>query len=231
MALSALWKFVSEVNAYFHDMQPWVLAKNDHQMFVQVISATCHSLYSIGIMAWSIMPNKMELLLNALGCEFKLGQDYDIILRECNWDRTFTLQDLKEPLFVRPESTNEEVNEQEQKQTNQESSTMITIDDFLKLDIRVGTIKRCELVKGSDKLYCLQVDLGELGMRQILSGVAKQFTVEQMVDTQGAFIVNLAPRKMMGLESQGMMIFAKDSQGAMQIVIYSDEIDNGSKLC
>lgn len=81
----------------------------------------------------------------------------------------------------------------------------IQYEDFLKLDVRVGTIVACSNVEGSTKLLKLEVDFGELGKRQILSGIAKWYNPEDLLNKQTTFIVNLPYRKMMGLESQGML--------------------------
>jgi methionyl-tRNA synthetase len=85
-----------------------------------------------------------------------------------------------------------------------------TIDDFGKLDLRVGEVKSAERVPKSDKLLKLQVDLGPLGTRQILAGIGKHYTPEALVGKRIAVLANLPPRKMMGLESQGMVLAAGD---------------------
>lgn len=85
---------------------------------------------------------------------------------------------------------------------------IITIDDFAKLDLRVGTVTNCEKKEGSEKLLRLTVDFGEEGTRNILSGIAPWYQPEELVNKQFIFIVNLEPRKMMGEESQGMILAA-----------------------
>jgi methionine--tRNA ligase beta chain len=83
----------------------------------------------------------------------------------------------------------------------------ISYEDFSKIDVRVGTILAAEKVEGSEKLIKLEVDFGEFGKRQILTGMARWYKPEDFVGMQTTFVLNLKPRKMMGLESQGM-IFA-----------------------
>jgi methionine--tRNA ligase beta chain len=82
----------------------------------------------------------------------------------------------------------------------------ISYEDFQKLDIRVGTIVSAEKVEGSEKLIKLDVDFGELGKRQILTGMAKWHAPERFVGMQTTFILNFPAKKMMGLESQGMIL-------------------------
>src|SRR5262249_2624504 len=71
VALAAAWKFIADINAYFQAQQPWLLAKKDPERFKRVISATCHSLYASAVMAWPVMPKKMETLLEYLGHAIK----------------------------------------------------------------------------------------------------------------------------------------------------------------
>ena len=88
---------------------------------------------------------------------------------------------------------------------------IVTFDDFAKLELRVATIRTAERVPESDKLIRLEVNLGsELGERQIIAGIGTMYEPEQLIDTQIVVIVNLKPRKLMGLESQGMLLAAHD---------------------
>lgn len=102
----------------------------------------------------------------------------------------------------------------------------ITYDDFAKLDIRIGTITEAERVPKSDKLLKLRVDDG-MGGRQILSGIAKHFTPDELIGKQVTFLANLAPRKMMGHESQGMILMAEDADGALAMLPPSKIVWNG----
>lgn len=83
---------------------------------------------------------------------------------------------------------------------------MITIDDFAKVEIKIGTILSVEEIAGSDKLLKLMVDLGEESPQQVLSGIKAWFRPEDLVNQQAAFVTNLEPRQMMGLQSQAMIL-------------------------
>ncbi len=89
---------------------------------------------------------------------------------------------------------------------------MINIDDFGKVEIKVGTVLEAELIDGSDRLLKLRVDLGEDNPRQILAGIKKWYKPEQLVGKQFVFVANLEPRMMMGLESQGMIMAAEGDE-------------------
>jgi methionyl-tRNA synthetase len=105
----------------------------------------------------------------------------------------------------------------------------ITYDDFVKMDIRIGTITEAERVPKSDKLLKLRVDDG-MGGRQILSGIAKHFTPEELIGKQVTFLANLAPRKMMGMESQGMILMAEDRDGTLAMLPPSKPVWNGGTV-
>ena len=105
----------------------------------------------------------------------------------------------------------------------------ITYDDFAKMDIRIGTITEAERVPKSDKLLKLKVDDG-LGGRQILSGIAKHFSPEELIGKQVTFLANLSPRKMMGFESQGMILMAEDRDGTLALITPGETVWNGGTV-
>ncbi len=109
-----------------------------------------------------------------------------------------------------------------------ETRPTINYDDFSKIDVRVGTIIVAERIEGSEKLLKLDVDFGEMGKRQILSGIAKWYTPEELVGLQTTFVVNLEPRKMMGMESQGMLFALGIEDGTKPVFLKpSETLENG----
>lgn len=105
----------------------------------------------------------------------------------------------------------------------------IQYEDFAKLDIRVGTVVAAEFVADTDKLIKCTVDFGELGMRTIVSGIAQWKQPEELVGRQFPYIVNLAPRTLRGVESQGMLLAASDESGVALIAPERD-VPRGSPL-
>ena len=103
----------------------------------------------------------------------------------------------------------------------------ITYDDFAKMDIRTGTVLTAEAMKKSDKLLKLSIDLG-FETRTILSGIAKHFSPEEMVGKKVVVLANLAPRKMMGILSNGMVLMAENAEGKLALVAPPDEWQDGS---
>lgn len=108
---------------------------------------------------------------------------------------------------------------------------MITIDDFKKCELKVGTVLEAEEIEGSDKLLKLKVDLGADpsagGPRQILSGIKQWYKPEDLIGKQFVFVANLEPRMMMGLESQGMILAASGEERPVPL-IPSEKVANGS---
>ncbi|OJJ21131.1 methionine--tRNA ligase [marine bacterium AO1-C] len=118
-------------------------------------------------------------------------------------------------------------NSEEEEQSMEPIKDEIVFDDFVKLDIRVATITAAEKVKKADKLLKLTLDTG-VDVRTVLSGIAQHFTPEEIVGKQVCVLANLAPRKMRGIESQGMVLMAEDSDGKLKFVSPTEAIQNGS---
>ena len=105
----------------------------------------------------------------------------------------------------------------------------IQYDDFAKLEIRIGTVEAAELIEGADKLIKCTIDFGEFGKRTIVSGIREWKTPEELVGKQLPYIVNLAPRMLRGVESQGMLLAVSDEQG---VALFHPErnVPNGTKV-
>jgi methionyl-tRNA synthetase len=104
----------------------------------------------------------------------------------------------------------------------------ITYDDFAKLDIRIGLVVAAELVPETDKLIKCTVDFGELGLRTIVSGVAEWKKPEDLIERQLPYIVNLAPRVIRGVESQGMLLALSDTEG-LSLLIPERSVEKGTR--
>uniref|UniRef100_UPI003750C7CB methionine--tRNA ligase subunit beta n=1 Tax=Armatimonas sp. TaxID=1872638 RepID=UPI003750C7CB len=114
-------------------------------------------------------------------------------------------------------------------ETPAEASNEITIDDFLKVELRVADIVAAEKVEGADKLLKLQLKIGEED-RQIVSGIATAYTPEELVGRQIVVVYNLKPRKMRGVESKGMLLAATDAEGNAILLQPDKKADSGSTV-
>lgn len=224
-AYAALWRFIASVNRYFHDQEPWKVIKTDSERFAEIIATTCHALHATGLLLWPVMPTTIEKLFKALGIEFIEGTNYLMQLNEEKLTTEFTLSPL-EPLFTKYEEKKIEM-------TNQPASVeqhYIALEDFIKTDLAVGTIINVEDVAKSEKIYKLTVDCGSFGIRSICAGVKKFYTQEELKGTKTIFVLNLKPRELFGITSQGMMLTATNSEGKSTIVHVDESVPTGTKL-
>lgn len=106
----------------------------------------------------------------------------------------------------------------------------ISYEDFAKLEIRIGTVVAAELIPDTDKLIKCTIDFGEFGMRTIVSGIALFRKPEELVGKQLPYIVNLTPRMLRGVESQGMLLAASPGGEGLALLIPDTEVPNGTKL-
>jgi methionyl-tRNA synthetase len=105
----------------------------------------------------------------------------------------------------------------------------ITIDDFLKVELRVGEIKVAEKVKGADKLLRMEVDIGS-EVRQVVAGIAKAYDPEKLIGRKVVIVANLQPRKLRGLESNGMIVAASLDDGLPVLAGFLEDVPVGAKL-
>lgn len=225
IALAHVWKFINLVNAYFHAQEPWKIVRTDMAKFKEIISATAHGLHAVACVLWPVMPSKMEQMFASLGVKFELDRDVLTALKQSPWHTTFVLQAIP-PLFVKPEPKQDVM----QTESVAQEVHYITIDDFAKVELVVGTIRQAQEVPKSNKLLQLQVDFGAHGTRQILSGIKQSYKPEELLGKQAVFVFNLAPRMMMGLESHGMLLTAEGEGGYVKIITPAEPVANGTKL-
>ncbi len=254
-AYGALWAFITKVNVYFHEMEPWKKAKEDPAHFAETLAAAAQSLYIVGHLISPVMPYKSKQLLASLGHTLMAKKE---AVFACAWNVPCTYFVPREPLFVRPElpdmyktaevvaeiaaasakpaalkvaATSSDVAKKEGLPAETLAKEgLITIDDLIKVELVVGRIVSCVRVEKSDKMLCMQVDLGSYGNRQILAGVGQSFTPEQLAGRSALFVANLPPRKMMGMLSQGMMLVAKQDE-KISLVSVDEAILPGARLC
>jgi len=137
------------------------------------------------------------------------------------------IEKLKSKAAVGSSSKQENTNTKKMEAESAGAKGEITFDDFSKIDIRVGTILTAEKVEKADKLLKLTVDLG-FEVRTVVSGIAEFFKPEDIIGTQVSVVANLAPRKLRGIESKGMILMSEDKEGKLHFVSSKDLTDNGS---
>ena len=121
------------------------------------------------------------------------------------------------------------IKEEKREEKKVEEKVYATIDDFVKIEIKLGTVLSVNVVEGADKLYILSVDFNEEKPRQILSGIREYVQPEDLLGKQFPFVTNLAPRMLRGHESQGMILAGSDDSG-LALLNPSKPLTNGTKL-
>jgi methionyl-tRNA synthetase len=239
-----LWSFVSRTNKYIDETEPWVLAKNDenHGKLGQVMYNLAESLRHIAVMLQPFMTQTPKRIMEQLGLDEKLLawetiEEFGNVIPE-----NTKVVEKGVPIFPRLDAEVEIEYIREQMRasvkTPQEEETKkpieapevpeITIEDFLKLDLRVGTVTACEPVPKTDKLLKLQVDLG-YEQRQVVSGIAEHYKPEELIGQKVIVVANLKPVKLRGELSQGM-ILAGSHDGVLKIATVDSALENGAKV-
>ena len=216
-ALMAVWEVIGKVNKYIDTMAPWVLAKSDKERLSTVIFHIIETLKIISALIWPIMPETAEKIQDQLGLA-KRGKDLPLEdLRVWAKERPVKTLTKAPALFPRIEA---------KKQENP-SVPFVSIKEFQKMDLRVGTIKKADAIPGSKKLLKLTVDIGE--ERIVVAGLVGHYAEKDLVGKQVALVANLEPVKLMGVESRGMVLAAEDESG-LHLIIPDTQTAPGSKI-
>ena len=245
-ALSETFKLIQRANKYIDENAPWALAKDMEANGARL----AHVLYNLleatricGILLTPFMPESMEKLFAQIGVgvEARTWESADLwgelpeTAAVVKGENLFPRLDLDKAL-AELEAAEAAAKKAEQPDVEVEPQLTETVDfdTFCKSDFRVVKVKACEAVKKSDKLLRFTLDDGTGTDRQILSGVHKFYEPEELVGKTLAAIVNLPPRKMMGLESNGMLLSAvrtEKGEEKLNLIMLDDQIPAGSKLC
>ncbi|MFD2570211.1 methionine--tRNA ligase [Spirosoma soli] len=235
-ALSYVMDMARLGNKYLAETEPWKTVKTDPLRVNTIMNIALQITANLAIVCEPFLPFTAQKLCDQLTIKDRL--DWQNAGRA---DLLVEGHELAQGELLFAKIEDDEINKQIQKLLNAkrmnelETKTVpalrneITYDDFAKMDIRIGTITEAERVPKSDKLLKLKVDDG-LGGRQILSGIAKHFAPEEVIGKQVTFLANLAPRKMMGLESQGMILMAEDRDGKLSLIAPGDAVWNGGTV-
>lgn len=233
-ALDKLLTIARNANKFLTDKEPWKLVKTNENMTKAVLYACSQIVANLGILSQPFLPftaNKIfELLklnnknwqdagrLDLLKVGHQLGES-QLLFQKID-DDFVTLQKEK----LQSTKTN---NQKQETKNHPPVKETIQFEDFSKIDLRIGTIVEAQKVPKADRLLQFTVDLG-FEKRTIISGVAEFFSPDECVGKQVQVLVNLAPRKMRGVESQGMILFAEDSERKLHFVSPANKLDEGS---
>jgi methionyl-tRNA synthetase len=233
-ALESVWALISFLDKTIVEHKPWELAKKgENAKLDSVLHSAAAALHAVCNLAEPVTPASIAKIRTQLGWEQKqVGEVAPV----------FPRQDAKVVIPKMQELEQEELARQNQL-LGKEAPTaevkhpggmplapVIGIEDFVKVDLRVGEVKTAEPVKGADKLLHLTVDIGEAQPRTIVAGIALAYKPEQLVGRKVVIVANLAPRKLRGIESQGMIVAASLENTPPVLAAFLEDVPIGARL-
>lgn len=239
--LSEIWQLIGGANNYIASTEPWKLAKEDPRGLAEVMYDLWNALRLTALLLYPFMPSASEKIWSQLGLG-SLAEDAGagLVKGEGGFERDTVFawswtpsHDVRvsraEALFPRIE-LQKKIQAREAKETAHmaEQASVIRIDDFAKVELKVGKVLTAERVAKSDKLIRLVVDTGE--ERQIVAGIGKSYSPEELLGKEVVVVTNLAPTKLMGVESNGMLLAATDAAGTLSVLTLDREVRQGARI-
>jgi len=215
-------------NKYLTDNEPWKKYKDDPDFVSEVIYNSIQVVANLAILCEPFLPhtsNKIFELLNIKRLDWKSFSGNVVSSGHEISDSAHIFSRIEDNVI---DDQIEKLNKSKQKKDNiMPQKKIIEFDDFSKVDIRVGTVVEAEKVPKSNKLLKLKVNTG-VDERVILSGISKFYSPEEIINKKVMVLINLKPRKMMGYESEGMLLLAEDSDGKLSLMQPDSNIGDGS---
>lgn len=220
--LEELWRLFDLANGLITQYAPWELMKEGRVREVgSLLVFIANILAKATLLIYPVLPKSATNMAKSLG----IGLDsYSDLIKNRKYLTQFNLTKIP-PLFPKIEVDSKELQTQSAKnspplrdsaqsvESKQSTLPQIKIDDFRRIDIRVGEILEVNRVEGSEKLLVFQIDFGDFGKRQIVSGIAQFYAPKELIGKKICAIINLKPTKIMGVKSEGMLLTSEDSQG------------------
>ncbi|MGG0719516.1 methionine--tRNA ligase [Robertmurraya massiliosenegalensis] len=238
VALTSLWQLVSRTNKYIDETQPWVLAKEEKmEPLGSVMVHLAESLRRVAIMLQPFLTRTPKGIFEQLGVAEALTtweslETFGVIgegVKVAKGNPLFPRLDIEEEVaFIKEKMQGSAPTPVEEKKEEVPESEEITIDDFMKVDLRVAQVLAAEPVKKADKLLKLQLDLG-YEKRQVVSGIAQFYKPEQLVGRKVVCVTNLKPVKLRGELSQGM-ILAGSKDGELSLATIAESLPLGARV-
>ena len=241
-AISEIFTLFKRCNKYIDETEPWVLAKDEAKKdrLATVLYHLIEGIRMGAVLLQSFMPGTSEKILSQIQAEncdlenLAFGQYVSGTKVVEKPEILFARLDLSEVMaqveekFGKPAA--EETAESQEESVDIEAKPEIEYDDFMKMQFQVGEIVSCEAVPKSKKLLCSQVRVGSQ-MKQIVSGIRKYYTPEEMVGKKVMVLVNLKPAKLAGVLSEGMLLCAEDAEGNLALMTPEKAMPAGAEIC
>ena len=225
-AITEIFNLFKRCNKYIDETMPWVLAKEEDKKdrLETVLYNLIESIKSGAKQLAPFMPETSEKILAQLG-DGKVTEKPEILFARLDLEEV-----MKKVEELHPKQEEENVEETDEDVIDIEEKPEITFEDFGKMQFQVGEIIACEEVKKSKKLLCSQVKIGSQ-VKQIVSGIKKDYSAEEMVGKKVMVLVNLKPAKLAGVLSEGMLLCAEDADGNLALMTPEKAMPAGAEIC
>lgn len=229
-ALDQIFALLRRSNKYIDETEPWVLAKDPEKKdrLATVLYNLLEAIRFSGVLLQSFLPETAEKILDALHTQ---QRDFDSLASFGALEQGGHVEKKMAPLFARIDldAFMKEFNAKQEEQKEEKSEEeLITIDDFAKVELKVGTIVSCEKHPKADRLLVEQIDLGD-EVRQVVSGIAQSYQPDELIGKQVIVVTNLKPVNLRGVESNGMILCASGEKG-LAIITPDQEMPNGTQV-
>ncbi len=252
-AMDAIWEVLHRANKYIDECEPWALAKDESKRtrLSGVLYNLVETIRRVAVLLQAFMPDTAAKILTSLGIKdgelsgFSSLKQWgampaggNVVKGEPLFARLDINKELKEldaiAASVEIKGDVKGADNGEDKRADKAEGVMtvdsINIEDFEKIDLRVGTVVDSKRVEKTDKLLCSQIDLGEGKPRTVVSGIAKYYAPEDIIGKQVIVVANLKPVKLRGILSEGMVLCASDAEGNLTLITPSKGIASGSEV-
>ena len=223
-------------NQYLQTEEPWKTIKDSPEKTAQSLYIGAQIAVALAQMCEPFMPFSSDKLLKMFNVEklqwIDLEKETELVSAGHKINESSLLFSKIEDDVIEAQIQKLEQTKQNNKKTNPNANPMkeqINFDDFAKIDLRTATILEAEKVEKADKLLKFKVDTG-VDIRTVVSGIAESFTPEECIGKQVMILLNLAPRKIRGIESQGMLLLTTKPDGKLSFVTPDDKIENGVEI-
>ncbi len=238
-SLERIWELIRFGNKYIDLTEPWKLGKDPSKKdrLNTVLYRLSDTLRLVAIMIAPVMPDTSKSIFMRLGLDFEENFDYLKVnelesgINVKSGEPLFPRIDISEHKWVGPALSEEEikVNSEDKEKKENEASNEINIEDFSKVELVVGKIIEAEKIEKSNKLIKIIVDLGEKGKRQVVAGIAKHYNENDLIGKKVVVVTNLKPVRLMGEESRGMVLAARDDS-QLSLLTLDKDASPGSKI-
>jgi methionyl-tRNA synthetase len=231
-ALSEMMNLARLGNKYLADEEPWKLIKTDEKRVETIMNIAIQISAALSIVSEPFLPftsKKLASILNISPMKWEDIEEGELIEAGHQIGKAELLFEKIEDSDIQVQlgklEATKKANELENREAEPQKET-VSFEDFQKMDIRIGTITEAVKVKKAKKLLQLTVDTG-LDVRTVVSGIAESFKPEDIIGKQVSVLMNLAPRKIRGVESQGMILMVENADGKLEFVTSGNEVPNG----